>query len=107
MSWINHHLRSQVYARQAGVYLSRYERERAQMLYRLAADEEMRALDYLFNVQPKTIRLTLMNAIALYQKSGDDKVVQHLIEEWTTCRPIAPDLRAELTALGAVPSPVA
>lgn len=101
MSWISHHIKSQAYARQAGIHLSRYERERAQTLYRLAADEELRALDHLFTVQPKTIHLTLMNAIALYQKSGEHQIVQHLIQEWTTTKTIPPDLRAELNALSA------
>ncbi|NJK36105.1 MAG: hypothetical protein HC919_14870 [Oscillatoriales cyanobacterium SM2_2_1] len=107
MSWISHHTKSQAYARQAGVCLSRYEPERAQTLYRLAADEELRALDYLFTVQPKTIRLTLMNAITLYQKSGEHQIVQTLIQEWTTTKTIPPDLRAELDAISADSVPVA
>ena len=78
MSWIEHHSKSEQYAGDAEIALRNQDLKRAQELYRLAAEYETRALQYLDQSKMRTLSITAVSATSLWYKSKEYQKAQQV-----------------------------
>jgi hypothetical protein len=82
MSWVSHHSSSERYASQAEVELRHGQLARALELYKLAADEELLALQDADKGKSRTLGITAVSAVSLFFKAQDFRQAQSIAYHW-------------------------
>ena len=82
MSWSQHHTKSENYVRQAECFANKGEREEAIGLYKLAAEEEMQALNQVELHKRRTLGITAVSAVSLYYKAGEFRKAEQIAYKW-------------------------
>jgi hypothetical protein len=82
MSWILHHSQSEHYAFLADEALKGQNNARAVELYRLAASEEILALEALEPTKTRTIGITTVSAVSLLYKAQEFRSSEQLAYQW-------------------------
>jgi hypothetical protein len=82
MSWTSHHSESERLASQAEVELLHEHLERAIQLYKLAAAEEILALQDADKDKTRTLGITAVSAASLFFKANEFRRAQSIAHEW-------------------------
>jgi hypothetical protein len=86
MSWLRHHTESEGYASQAEEFRRLNKSDQAAQLsaqlYRLAAEEEVKALDNLDRSKTRTIGITAISAASLYFKAQEFWQARKFAYKW-------------------------
>lgn len=94
MSWLEHHNRSEDYARCAEELHRQRDDSQATKFYRLAAEEEIIALENLKDNKTRTIGITAVSATALYFKSQEFLLARKTAHKWLSTD-LLPDFAIE------------
>lgn len=79
MSWKEHHTRSEKFASQAELLLRSGDNAKAEELYRLAAEEELKALEMLDKSKKRTLGITAVSAASLSFKAQEYRQVEKVV----------------------------
>jgi hypothetical protein len=71
MTWLEHHSESEKLAAAAEAAAKEGQLERAQGLYRSAAEAEVLAIGNLDTTKPRTVGITIVSAVALWRKAHE------------------------------------
>lgn len=99
MSWLDHHSRSEEYARQAEALMKEDAGDRAIGLYWLAADAEQQALEVLEPQKTRTLGITVISTVALYDKARELKQAKAVAYQWLSTDLLSPFAIEELESL--------
>ena len=79
MSWKEHHSRSENFASQAELLLRSGDKAKAEELYILAAEEELKALEMLDKSKKRTLGITAVSAASLSFKAQEYRQVEKVV----------------------------